>query len=260
MGKSEKLQELMDKQLLGKLKPTEAAALAAAKQEDPSLEAELVASIQAVKAIEIYNDQQLKYRLQKLEQRLQKGGGGEFNGNTDSPSASVPRLATSRSRKWLALVASLLLLVAATWWWVQASASTTLGAETFAAHFSPHRNLAVNITRASEMTSPEERAYAAYEAANWSEAAKAIAALPPSPLHDFYRAQIALQEEEASQAVQLLSELVQTDFPLQQEAQWYLALAYMQQNQSEQAARWLQRILAVPDHPYQKEAKQLLQE
>lgn len=259
MEKPEKLQELIDKQLLGKLKPHEAAELAAAKQQDPALEADLVASGQALQAIEVYNDQQLKQRLRKLEQALQQEG-TRRSGSTLNQAPPAPRLAASRSRKWLALAASLLFLIAATWWWMQAPAGERLGPAAFAANFTPHRNLAVNITRgSSEQVSPEEQAYAAYEAANWNEAAFAIAALPPSPLHDFYLAQIALQQQEASKATELLQKLVQTDFPLQQEAEWYLALAYMRQDQSKEATQWLEGIAAMPDHPYQKEASRLLE-
>lgn len=258
MEKSEKLQELIDKQLLGKLHPAEAEALEAAKQQDPSLAANIAASEQAIAAIDVYNDQQLKARLQALEQQLRSQAAADEDRSSATPAPPAAPFRVLRSRQWLAVAASLLLLLAAAWWWTQLPTAEPLGPATFAANFSPHRNLAVNITRAGDGNTPEEAAYAAYEAAQWDEAAMAIAALPPSLLHDFYLAQIELQQQATEKAIQRLEKLVASDFPLREEAEWYLALAFMQQNQGEKARPWLERIAAAPEHPFREEASSLM--
>ncbi len=257
MEKSEKLQELIDKQLLGKLHPAEAEALEAAQQQDPSLAADIAASEQAVAAIDVYNDQQLKARLQALEQQLRRQGASDGAGSA-TPAPPAAPFTVRRSRQWLAVAASLLLLLAAAWWWMQLPTANTLGPAAFAANFSPHRNLAVNITRAGDSNTPEEAAYAAYEAEQWKEAATAIAALPPSALHDFYLAQIELQQQATEAAIQRLEKLVVSDFPLREEAEWYLALAFMQQDQGEKARPWLERIAAAPEHPFWERANFLI--
>ncbi|GAA4403092.1 hypothetical protein GCM10023187_18830 [Nibrella viscosa] len=86
--------------------------------------------------------------------------------------------------------------------------------------------------------------------------------ITPATLQDSVRLQeavTALRQGRTQAAIQRLRPMVQrAPGHWQASAQWYLALAYLKNNQPEQARQTLSEIAALNGHPYQQEARALI--
>lgn len=247
MERRENIQQRVDDELLGR-RPA-----ANPKDSDPELRDALNDTRRAMDAVDAAEDEALKARLQKLEQKYSSGAATSVN-TTATVRTLGPRPAWRRFAP--ALAAGLALLVAlALWLWPAAAVGHE---ELFAAHFQPYENLAVDLTRTDD-PSPAERAFTAYEAGEYERAAKLMQELDDRPAYRFYRAQALLASGNHTAAIPLLNDLMEaSDFPLRNQARWYYALAKLKAGRPAAARTTLSEIAETPDHPFRAEARELL--
>lgn len=259
MKNREELQKKADDKLLGRLQDEKAFADELAK--DPELAEVLADTELAMAAIAAAEDEALKARLQKLEvqlQRNQQSSPLKVVRNEAASGKVVPLKSSFLRRNMAAIAAGFALAVAAAIFLLMPAESPS-SAELFAANFEPYPNIAVDLTRGSE-PSPEEIAFTAYENGDYLQAVDMIEALTDQPANRFYLAQAQLAQNEYTAAQKLLLPLAsQVDFPLAQEANWYLALADLGLERNTEATQRLTSIVATEDHPFREKARALLE-
>lgn len=253
MERQNELQKLTDDYLLDRLSPEQESQLQRERDENPDFSQDLAAATEATAAIDLFADMEIKNRLQKVEDSMRTSG------QTAKPGGA--KVIGFPPRKWYAAAAAVLVLLAAGWFLLRNDSTATLGGpEQFAANFEPYRNVAVALTRGVEEPSPEEVAYTAYEAGDWSTAATALAALPANPVNQFYRAQVALAEKQFDRAAEWLAPVAEAAGPLRPAAEWYLALAELGRENQSVATDMLERIAGTEGHPFAAEANKILNE
>lgn len=261
MERQHELQDIIDKHLIGRITPEEQEKLDAALAADPDLASEIELEEVAVAAIDAFEDYKLKARLRKVESRLQTANTSTKKNVVQQKTDAGAKIISFSSRRIMALAAAFLLLLAAGWFIFRPGAAALDGPALYAANFQPYRNVAVPLTRGSDDPSPEEVAYTAYEAQEWSQAATLIAELPASDANNFYLGQIALSQGDFATATSLLAPLTQkADFALAPMSEWYLVLSQLGQGDTEVAKVNLQSIATTEGHPFATKAQALLKE
>ncbi|PHI20747.1 hypothetical protein CEQ90_06770 [Lewinellaceae bacterium SD302] len=266
MDNSNERQQKIDDKLLGRLEATAESELDRQLAEDASLQAMLDDTELARQAIEVAEDQVLKARLQELEGSLAVG----WKSRSTSPlrvirddadqTESNGQVVPFYRRHFYALAACLLFLLAAGIYFILPN-NVASPQELYAANFEPYRNIAVDITRGEDNLSVKERAFLAYEQGNYREALTYLGQLEATPVNDFYAGQAQLGLKKFPAAIDDLFPLAQMDdFPLQQQANWYLALAYLGNEATADAKQILSTIAGEEGHPFQKQAEVLLEE
>jgi predicted Zn-dependent protease len=249
MDRPDELQDIIDNHLLGRITPAEQKKLDEALAADPDLASDLDLEAEAIRAIDALGDQQLKTRLEGLEQRLKSQ---PLDAKPKEPTAKIIPFYRKNT---LAIAAAVLLLLAAGWFVLQSGDSEFNAPATYAANFEPYRNIAVQLTRSAENPTPEQEAYTAYENEDWSQAESLLANLPASDVNNFYLAQVYLKQEKFPEATQLLNFLRKNDgFALHYAAEWYLAMAYLAQGDEDKALPLLKQISETPGHPFASQA------
>ncbi len=127
----------------------------------------------------------------------------------------------------------------------------------FATYFVPY---APTVSQTSTQE-PLSRALNLYRQKNYAQALpifeEITGILPDSVL--FYKANVLLQLEKPADAISTLQK-IDTHSAFYEEAQWYLALAFLQNDQMAESKETLRRIHEQESHPYQHQATTLLKE
>lgn len=214
----------------------------------------------AMAAIELAEDQHLKARLKSLESSLgTEAAGAAPSPPATSPEAKVVPLRSRKSRRFLLGVAAAVLLLLTAGWFLSQPRGYGSPAALAMASFEPYANITKGTVRGGE-DNPATAAFSAYDAGNFVAAATAFGELPPTAVNKFYLAQSLLASGQYSTAAAQLTDLTKADFGLQQEAEYYLALARLGEGKTEQAKQLLQKILQSEDHPLRGEAEDLVTE
>ena len=229
-----------------RLSAAEKAALESKLAGDTPLAEELRRRRDLQRAIGMHDATGMKAELRALEARLD-----------DAPAKVVP-LRRNRLRLWLAAASVALLVLAGGWLFRQFNTATT-PAELYATYYTPYPNALAPVVRGEDDLSPRERAMAAYEVGDYSGAAAQLAALPDANLDSqFYQAISLMGSDRTGEAIQLLERLGAERFAYQQQAQWYLALAYLRAEQVTGARTALEKLRDnYPDYR-QREVAELL--
>ena len=217
----------------------------------------------AMAAIELAEDQALKARLQQLEANLREKDSGASNvapqpeGTTDE--AKVVSLKPRKSRSFLyGIAAAVLLLLAAGWFILQPGGYESPAALAMAT-YEPYENITNGTVRGND-ADPAAKAFTAYDEGRFTEAAKAFAELPATAVNKFYLAQSLLASEQFTEAAAQFTDLTKADFGLQQESEYFLALARLGEGKTEQARQLLEEINQANSHPFNAKAEALLRE
>lgn len=260
MERRDDIQKKVDDRLLGRLAPTPDFEQELA--DSPALAEALADTELAMEAIDAAEDMVLKARLQKLEKQLAgKKPKRHLKVVKDEKEEAVvrPIRPSFFKRNMVAIAASLLFLLSAAYYFLMVD-STPSTADLYAANFEPYRNIAVDLTRSND-ASPEEVAFTAYENGDYEKAAQLLLALDGKPAYRFYAAQAYLAQKNYAEAKKILMPMADdAAFPLSKQANWYMALAELGSNELETAKARLQTISKTGNHPYSKEATELLQE
>lgn len=225
----------------------------------------------AIAAIEFHEDQAMKARLQKLEQKLAAGPGATKTAQTEPVVRSITdRQAKTNARvvdikrrragqlKLLGYAAALLLLLAIGWW------SMNIGSGFDAPQlamdsFRPYDNITSGNVRGENDNTAEAAAFADYDAGNYAAAAEKLAGLEVTDVNQFYLGQSLLAQKKFEEAQVLFGELSQkSGFALSKESYYYSGLAQLGLGDVAAAGKTLSEITADPEHPMRKEAEALL--
>ncbi len=227
----------------------------------------------AIAAIEFHEDEAIKARLQKLEQKLAAEPTAPEVGQTEPVVRSITdRQAKTNARvvdikrrragqlKLLGYAAALLLVLAVGWW------SMNLGGGFDAPQlamdsFRPYDNITTGTVRGDNDQTAEAAAFADYDAGNYAAAEEKLAALEATDVNRFYLGQSLLAQNKFAEARSVFIPLARdSDFALTKESQYYVGLAYLGSQDVSDARHALSQIARDLDHPMQKEAKALMAE
>ena len=162
---------------------------------------------------------------------------------------------------WIAAAVTLLVLLSGIWY----SQNQKQEPETlFATYFEPYRNVILPIERNGETIDPKARAFYAYEQGNYEEALKAFTGLAPEdkdPAVIFFIANTHLALNQSDLAIELLEANLNKIDSLQDRHLWYLAMAYLNKGDQNNAISQLEALLDLSGDSFkQKEARLILEE
>ncbi len=161
--------------------------------------------------------------------------------------------------KWLA-AASVILLVGLTYF-VNLEKNTS-SKDLFSNYFKPYRNIIKPIERDSNELDETAKAFMAYERGDYNKAIKGFTQLYDKNKESyllFYKANALLKMEKSKEAVPLLIEHLKSKDTLIEKTNWYLALAYLQMNDKQNAKMMLKTVVDKGGFK-RNEAKKLLKE
>ena len=159
--------------------------------------------------------------------------------------------------KWLA-AASIVLLLGLTYFLTIFNKPSTN--DLFASYFQPYENVIFPIERSSDQQGDKVLAFYTYQEGDYEAAILLFSRLYNStkePYYLFYEANALLQLDRANEAVPLLLEHLKTKDALTDKTKWYLALAYLKEQDKHNAKKYLREV--IKDGNYKaRDAKELL--
>lgn len=142
-----------------------------------------------------------------------------------------PQTKVFQLRPWL-VAASMALLVGLGSWFLFFNSPDLNTDELYAANFSPYDNVVQPIERGNQLEDLKTRAFTAYENEEYPEALQLFKELHTKQNDsyiDFYSAMIMMQLNKQKEAIPLLKGYIEKEGELTDRASWYLALAYLKQ-------------------------------
>ena len=235
--------EKIERYLQGMLTPAERERFETEMKEDAALREEVALHKQLMSSIETESVRQL---LEQIH---------EGNFERETPVVSIRH---RRSYTFIAVAASLALLILSGWWYINSQVSQP--ASLYAAYFSPAAGLPTTLSytndaRFSEgMISYKLGAYA--EAREWWQ--PLLQADPANDTLNFYMGVAALADEQTDGAINYLSKVVEENNSIYYaDARWYLALAYLLDENKEKVKTILQD-LSEEDGTYREQSIEII--
>ncbi|MEL6391814.1 MAG: hypothetical protein AAFY36_12030 [Bacteroidota bacterium] len=257
----EKNQIDIDRYLMGQMAREEEEQFMDRMKADKELADQLADTELALEIIDAAEDRALKDRLVSLENEEFKVTDKQNQNlrvllNTEKTEAQAEAKVVQLNplRRYLSIAASVLLFLAAAWFLLRPSSLSNQ--DLFAENFSPYPNSEV-LDRGS--VDDRQAAYFAYQSGDFEQAYELLTDLPADAGNQFFAAQAAMATDRFSEALELLNPLAaNSDFVLQQESEWQLALAHLQLDEREAAQAILREISRDNDHSRQRDATVLL--
>lgn len=239
---------LLERYLQEKLTETEQATFNALLKSDPSFKEEVEFHRDVKRAITADEDEDFMEMLCDFESEALVEESKIFHTEHKKKRTSPT--------KWL-VAAALALLVGLTYFF---TTNTTKSPEhLFSQNFTPYRNVTHPITR-GEAVDVKTKAFIAYAKGDYREAIPLFTELytfGKEPYFLFYKANALIQMNRAEEAIPLLQEHLMTNDSLTDKSNWYLAMAYLQLEDSEKAELALKKVVETNAYNAEK-AKQLL--
>ncbi|RZS99002.1 tetratricopeptide repeat protein [Aquimarina brevivitae] len=123
----------------------------------------------------------------------------------------------------------------------------------YAANFEPYKNVVYPMVRSEQQLSDEKKAFSAYENENYTDALQQFETLyqnTSAPYLLLYQANCHMALSDTKKAIPLLEKFITLDSPLLIRGKWYLALAYLKENNKAKSSVLLTEIVA--DGSYKK--------
>ncbi len=242
-------EELLEKHLQDMLTETERQEFNTLLKSDPDFKEEVEFQMDVKRAVTADEDENFMEILSDFESEAR----------TEEQKSAQVELTKVKTfpTKWL-VAASIALLIGLTYFFTANQATDTQGL--FVENFKPYRNVTHPITRSAETINTKTMAFIAYEKEDYEETIALFAELylvEKEPYYLFYKANALIQLNRAAEAVPLLQEHLQTSDTLVDKSNWYLAMAYLQLNDTKNAIKALNEIVAKNAYKAE-EAKQLL--
>ncbi|MFS4466483.1 CDC27 family protein [Maribacter sp. 2210JD10-5] len=240
---------LLEKYLQDKLTESERQEFDALLQSDPEFKEEVEFQMDVKRALTAEEDDNFREILSDFESEARAGGSDEIY----SDKSKVRTFPT----KWL-VAASVALLVGLTYFFTANQATDTK--DLFTQNFKPYRNVTYPITRGEEAVNKKTKAFLAYGKGNYKGALPLFTELYASqkePYYLFYKANALIELNRAEEAIPLLEKHLETKDSLVDKSYWYLAMAYLQLEDSEKAKQALKKVVETKAYKAE-EAKQLL--
>lgn len=170
-------------------------------------------------------------------------------------SPKVKQVSSKKPPIWgIAIAASFAVLITAALWLF-----TSNQTDYFAANFKPYPNIVAPTERGATAKDALTEAMQTYERGQYATALSLLEQLPnQSDTTQFFSAISALVINQDEKAVNLLNQVSNAEGRFQQEANWYLALTYLKLEDEAKAKAILTAIRTANDHPYQRDAVELL--
>lgn len=163
-------------------------------------------------------------------------------------------------RPWL-VAASVVFLLGLGSWMLFFNGPDLNTDQLYAANFAPYENVVHPIQRGEQLENLKTRAFIAYEDADYGlalELFKELQVQQTDPYIAFYEAIILMQLNKHQEAVPLLEGYIGNDGQLKDRAIWYLALAYLKENDVGKSTTQLEKLIELGS--FKKEAAQELLE
>ncbi|WP_452228802.1 MULTISPECIES: tetratricopeptide repeat protein [unclassified Lacinutrix] len=144
------------------------------------------------------------------------------------------------------IVASLILLIGASWLLFFSSPSSNQNEKLYASNFEPYRNIVQPIVRGEHKEDLQSKAFAAYETKDYENANlyfDQILNKEPNQTISFYKANTLLQLDKTKEAIAILETNVKKSDTLQDRNLWYLALAYLKNDNTEASKKTLKQLV-----------------
>lgn len=169
----------------------------------------------------------------------------------DEKTATPPSMSIARSnvRRWMALAASLALIAAAIWFFKQPSEQPALATPTYD-HYAQHAPLSLTVMGNTEQAKTEaESAFKQKDYARALAALNQVLATEPANIKaTFYRGICQLELRRPSVARAVFIPLATGNSALREDAAWYVALTYLQENNLAACRAALEKIAAGEAH------------
>ncbi|MGB5357532.1 MAG: hypothetical protein WBN11_12645 [Eudoraea sp.] len=257
-----KREMLIEKFIQGRLSEKEQQEFDMLVREDPKFSAEVDFHTNLLRVTEAEEDDNFREMLSGFESdaNLNTEEDGLKNITSDIESEPILGKATQKRfpTKWL-VAASIILLMGFGYYFIVMSQPTTQ--ELFAQNFTPYPNVVHPIVRGEEGQESKTKAFAAYQNGEYTSALALFTELyseSEEPDYLFYQANALLQLNRGREAIPLLQEHLETADTLTEKSDWYLAMAYLQVDDTENAKKMLQTVLDKGEFNVE-EAKKLLQ-
>ena len=150
-----------------------------------------------------------------------------------------------RFKPWL-IAACILILLGSSWQLFFNSQSNSTE-DLYASYFEPYRNIVQPIVRGEHKEDLKSKAFEAYEAKDYENAIlhfNEILNEEPNATISFYKANTLLQLNKANEAIILLEANVKNPDTLQDRNLWYLALAYLKENNVDASKKTLKLLIS----------------
>jgi len=164
-------------------------------------------------------------------------------------------------KPWHIAASVLILIGAASWLLFFNTQSNNSTEELYALYFEPYRNIVRPIVRGEHKEDVQSKAFEAYETKKYENAIVYFNELlneEPNATIAFYKANTLLQLNKPNEAITLLEENVTNSDTLQDRNLWYLALAYLKNNNIDASKKTLKQLLTQSKFKY-KEATTLIE-
>ena len=151
----------------------------------------------------------------------------------------------SRFKPWQIAASIIILLGTSLLLFFNSQSSST--EELYASYFEPYRNIVQPIVRGEHKDDVQSKAFEAYEAKDYENAIlyfNEIINDEPSATISFYKANALLQLDKANQAISILEANVKNPDTLHDRNLWYLALAYLKNNNIDASKKALKQLLS----------------
>ena len=240
--------DLIDRYFENSLSPKEQKLFNDLLQNDSDFKAEFLFQKNLKQVIRASQQEELKSKLSQIEEKAQK----------NTRFMIVPK-------KWI--VAASLALITTFGVWTVKSLYYPSHEAIYETYFQVDRNTIYPVVRGESIKTIEFRAFVAYEAHNYYKAINLFNSVKNSDETHiiYYKALCFLALDKTGEAINLLNnvainnKLDNTSVSLKEKANWYLAMAYLKNNETAKAVARLSIIENNPDSNFKKqEAKEVL--
>lgn len=225
-------QELIENYFLGRLSEKEKQTFNDLLLTDLAFKESFMLQENLQKVIEVEEDENFKAMLEGFENELQ------------------PK--SKNYTKWL-VAASVLVLFGLSYFALFQENSTN--EDLFAQNFEPYRNVIQPIERSKISEDIKTKAFAFYEKGEYQDAILLFSELQKTEKENyfiFYKANSYLAIKNTSEAIPLLKKYLEIQGQFKDKAQWYLALAFLKEKNTNEAEKILHTIIRLKTYNHEK--------
>ncbi len=177
-------------------------------------------------AIKKSQSEKLKSKLASFEKEIQ--------------SKKITRHRKSKVYSW-SIAASIAILIGVSWFGYNTFSNPNYN-ELFDTNYEPYPNTVHLITRGEAHLSEEKKAFIAYESGHYKEAVSLFSTLDQNLNYlDLYMGISYLNIDDTEKAIELFRKAETKDHEFKEAANWYLALAYLKNNDEQRAKTVLEK-------------------
>lgn len=252
---------LIEKYIQGRLAEEELELFNELMKTDPAFQDDVSFHSDLKKVTEAEDDESFRTMLSEFEEKAEIETDGdrlkEIPSDHPSESESGEPIVRRLPTKWL-VAASIVVLVGLGYFFTVLNQPTTQ--EMFEQNFIPYRNVVHSIERNSQEEDLKTKAFVAYSKGEYELSIDLFSLLYTNEQESyylFYKANALISQNRSMEAIPLLKEYLETAGEFKDESKWYLALAYLQLGDEENAKELLEELMSSGTYKVE-EAQELL--